>query len=152
MESFCPNCHTYIGDTGICKQCGYGMPDDERRIRFMTRCVACGKDISKEALICPHCGKKTALGERKEQEEQQKKYKQEEEKKAVAAGLLVRTIIDVVAMLIGIVMTFANFSRISSRTWYSPNEGAEMWLIIGIALVAGGIIDLVIVKSKLNSL
>ena len=42
-----------------CPECGYPLETNENQESLLINCKACGKAISKEAEICPHCGQKS---------------------------------------------------------------------------------------------
>lgn len=70
-------------------------------------CHECGKEISSEALTCPHCGAPSKRGE---------KLQELEEKNAVS-GKIGRVMLGIILILIGIALLYSGAFGIGYGGW-----------------------------------
>lgn len=120
----------------------------------LIKCKECGKEISGTAESCPHCGYRTAHGRSVTE----------------AKSLLAQWVICVALIVVGLIMVFGNIGTLAEylNKWEYVNEwsgisfieylddkgeSSVLWKVIfGISFLIGGIIDLVIIKTKTDSL
>lgn len=122
----------------------------------LIKCKECGKEISGTAESCPHCGYRTAHGRSVTE----------------SKTLLIQWVICAILMFVGLVLVLGNFSPLMElynewdNSWFYQyndysfmgflsdvgEEGTLYKFVFGVAFLIGGIIDLLIIKNKADSI